>query len=373
MIDEYDKPIIDFLEKNELPQAQKNQKIMKEFYSVLKNSEDYLRFFFITGVSKFSRVSVFSDLNHVDDLTLDKRYAQMIGYTQTELEFYFEDHIQNVMESLEMTREELLESMRIWYDGYSWDGKSKMYNPYGIIHFFQKESFKNFWFASGMPTFLYKIMKERLVFDVENTAINGLELEKYDIENLDLVPLLFQTGYLTVTSIDRKTDDMVLDYPNKEVRQSWYSFMIDNLAKNEHRRDASITNRDLLKAFQDADLDRIKRLINSLLAGLPDEAYRKTAEGLFHGLIHFVFQLLGMYIKSEVHSSHGRADSVVETATHVFIFEFKFKKTAEAGLQQIKDQKYADKYRASNKTIIGIGVNFVPENKEINEWETEIL
>ena len=166
---------------------------------------------------------------------------------------------------------------------------------------------------------------------------------------------------------------MVLDYPNKEVRQSLYSFMIDNLAKNPQRRDASITNKDLLKAFQDADLDRIKKIINSLLAGLPEEAFRKTAGGLFHGLIHFVFQLLGMYIKSEVHSSHGRADSVVETATHVFIFEFKFKKTAEAGLQQIKDQKYADKYRASNKTIIGIGVNFVPENKEINEWETEIL
>ena len=169
------------------------------------------------------------------------------------------------------------------------------------------------------------------------------------------------------------TREMLLGYPNDEVRECMYSFMIDSIAKNEHRSGANITNKDLLKAFMDADLDRIKRLINSLLAGLPDEAYRKTAEGLFHGLIHFVFQLLGMYIKSEVHSSHGRADSVVETATHVFIFEFKFKKTAEAGLQQIKDQKYADKYRASNKTIIGIGVNFVPEDKEINEWQTEVL
>ena len=166
---------------------------------------------------------------------------------------------------------------------------------------------------------------------------------------------------------------MVLDYPNNEVRESMYSYMIDSLAKNEHRPDASITSKDLLKAFIDADLDQIKRLINSLLAGLPEEAYRKTAEGLFHGLIHFVFQLLGMYIKSEVHSSRGRADSVVETATHVFIFEFKFKKTAEAGLQQIKDKKYADKYRASNKIIIGIGVNFVPEDKEVNEWLPEVL
>ncbi|MDZ7879451.1 MAG: AAA family ATPase [Saprospiraceae bacterium] len=373
LIDEYDKPIIDYLEKGELAQAQKNQKIMKGFYSVLKNSEDYLRFFFITGVSKFSKVSIFSDLNHVDDLTLDKRYTTVAGYTQQELEFYFEEYIQKVMHSLEMTREDLLESMRIWYDGFSWDGINKLYNPYGIIHFLQKESFKNFWFSSGMPTFLYKIMRENMVFDVENTLINGLELEKYDIENLSLVPLFFQTGYLTVKSIDRRTDDMVLDYPNKEVRESLYCFMIDSLAKNTQRRDANITNKDLLKAFQDADLDRIKKLINSLLAGLPYEAFNKKSEGLYHGLIHLIFQLLSMYIKSEVHSSHGRADSVVETGTHVFIFEFKFNKTAAEGLQQIKDKKYADKYRASKKTLIGIGVNFVSEDKEINEWITEVL
>ena len=290
LIDEYDKPIIDYLETGDLTEAKKNQKIMKTFYSVLKNAESNLRFFFITGVSKFSKVSIFSDLNYLDDLTLDKNYATLVGYTQDELEFYFEEHLQNVMQSLEMSREELLENMRIWYDGFSWDGKNKLYNPYGIINFLKKETFKNFWFSSGMPNFLFKIMKQQLVFDVENTAINGIELEKYDLDNLDLVPLLFQTGYLTVTSIDRKTDDMVLDYPNKEVRQSLYSFMIDNLAKNPQRRDASITNKDLLKAFQDADLDRIKKLINSLLAGLPEEAFRKTAEGLFHGLIHFIFQ-----------------------------------------------------------------------------------
>ena len=153
LIDEYDKPIIDYLEKENLPQAKKNQKIMKNFYAVLKSSEAYLRFFFITGVSKFSKVSIFSDLNHVDDLTLDKKYATMFGYTQEELEFYFEDHIQSVMKSLELTREDLLERMRIWYDGYSWDGKNKLYNPYGIIHFFNKETFHNFWFTSGMPTF----------------------------------------------------------------------------------------------------------------------------------------------------------------------------------------------------------------------------
>ena len=373
LIDEYDKPIIDYLEKSELPQARKNQKIMKGFYSVLKNSEDYLRFFFITGVSKFSRVSIFSDLNYLDDLTLHPDFTTIVGYTQHELEFYFEEHLEAARQKNNVSREELLESVRLWYNGFSWDGIHKLYNPFGILNFLAQKWLLNFWFTTGMPNFLVKVMGEKLVFDVENMKINILQLEKYDIENLDLVPLLFQTGYLTVKSIDPTKREMILDYPNNEVRESMYSFMIDSLAKNEQRSGADVTNRDLLEAFIATDLDRIKELINSLLAGLPYEAYRKTAEGLFHGLIHFIFQLLGMYIKSEVHSSRGRADAVVETATHVFIFEFKFKKTAEEALQQIKDRKYADKYRAFNKTIIGIGVNFVPEDKEINEWETEIL
>ena len=272
-----------------------------------------------------------------------------------------------------MNETDFLEAVRIWYDGFSWDGKNKLYNPFGILNFLKKESFQNFWFTSGMPTFLLKIMRERLVFDVENTRINALELEKYDIENLDLIPLLFQTGYLTIQSFDQFTQEILLDYPNKEVRESMYSFMIDGLARNEHRSGAGITNQDLIKAFVAADLDRVKDLINALLAGLPSEAYDKKSEGLYHGLLHFIFQLLGMYLKSEVHSSKGRADSVVETATHVFIFEFKFNRSANEALKQIKDNKYADKYRADNKKIIGIGVNFVSKDREIDGWETEAL
>jgi GTPase SAR1 family protein len=373
LIDEYDKPIIDFLEKAELPQAHKNQKIMKNFYAVLKNSENYLRFFFVTGVSKFSKVSIFSDLNHITDLTMHPDFTTAVGYTQQELEFYFEEHLQAAQETLQMNRSVLLEEIRVWYNGYSWDGHNTLYNPFGILNFFDQKWFLNFWFTSGLPHFLSKIMKERLIFDVENTKTNIIELEKYDIDNLDLIPLLFQTGYLTVKSIDRSTRDMVLDYPNSEVRESMYSFMIDSIAKNEHRSGASITNRDLLKAFQEADLERVKALLNALLSGLPSETFDKKSEGLFHGLLHFVFQLLGMYIKSEVHSSRGRADSIVETSTHVFIFEFKFNRSAAEALTQIKDKKYADKYRVFNKTIIGIGVNFMSENKEIEGWETEVL
>ena len=165
LIDEYDKPIIDYLERGELPEALKNQKIMKNFYSVLKSSEQYLRFFFVTGISKFSRVSMFSDLNHITDLTLHPSFTTALGYTHQELELYFEDHLQAAQDKMKVSREVLLDKIRIQYNGYSWDGVTKLYNPFGILNFFDQKWLLNFWFTTGMPSFLVKIMREKLVFD----------------------------------------------------------------------------------------------------------------------------------------------------------------------------------------------------------------
>jgi GTPase SAR1 family protein len=229
LIDEYDKPIIDYLESNDLPQAKENQKIMKTFYSVLKKAEPHLRFFLITGVSNFSKT--FEELDHLYDLTLDKSYASIVGYTQEELEFYFEEHIQSVLKNNELTREKLLENMRIWYGGFSWNGKTQVYNPYSILNFLIKETLQNFGFTTDIP----KLIEDSRLYDFKNTEVNALFLERNNIENLNLIPLLFQTGYLTIKSFDRLTEDLVLDYPNKEVRESMYSFMIDGLARNERR------------------------------------------------------------------------------------------------------------------------------------------
>jgi Predicted AAA-ATPase/PD-(D/E)XK nuclease superfamily len=375
LIDEYDKPIMDYLEFETIgvnTQAKINQGIMKKFYSVLKNAGDDVRFLFITGISKFSKVSLFSDLNNLTDLTLEPDYAAIVGYTQEELLFYFGDFLDATAEKLKISREELLEHIKIWYNGFSWDGQTKVYNPFGTLKFLSQKQFMSHWFVTGMPSFLMRLMKNRTQFDVENTRIHSLELEKYDIDNLNIVPLLFQTGYLTVKSLDPMTGNMVLDYPNKEVREGMYQFMIDGLAPDRMGgTNASNTLETLLKAFAEADLDEVKETINALLAGLPSEAFDKKSEGLYHGLLHFIFKLLGMYIKSEVHSSKGRADSIVETATHVFIFEFKFNRTADEAMQQIKDKKYADAYRNSGKEIKGIGVNFVSKDKEIKGWLVE--
>jgi hypothetical protein len=373
LIDEYDKPIIDYLEKDNIEQAKTNRAVLREFYSVLKNADNHLEFVFITGISKFAKVSLFSHLNNLDDISVHKKYATLTGYTHQELEFYFDDYLKLLEKNLNISHETLLNQMSIWYNGYSWDGVQKVYNPFGTLSFLSSEQFKNYWFSTGSPNFLIHQMRNHTRFDVENSFANNILLEKYDIENLELIPLLFQTGYLTVKSIDAMTGDMVLDYPNKEVRESMYQFLIDDLAKNAYRTNTGLTMKDLNKAFLSRDFEQVKTILNAILADLPSETYQKQSEGLYHGLLHVIFSYLGMFVNSEVHSSQGRADAVVQTLTDVFIFEFKFNKTAEEAMTQIKNKKYGDKYRATNKSITGIGLNFNQTLKQIDGWLVEVL
>lgn len=374
LVDEYDKPIIDYLEKDQYTKAKENQKIMKDFYAVLKPLSNHIRLLFITGVSKFSKVSIFSDLNHLDDLTLHKDYATLTGYTQQELEFYFEDYLKEAEKHLETDRSTLLEQLRIWYNGYSWNGRDKVYNPFGILKFLSQLEFDNYWFTTGTPSFLLKQMKRYNNFAVENIQIRSRELDKYTIENINIVPLLFQTGYLTIKKKNPLKAKLVLDYPNREVQESIYHFMIDGItSKTALNVNSQDTIETLIDAFLNVDLTKIKQTLNTLLASLPSEVYDKKSEGLYHGLIHLTFQLLGLSIKSEVHSSVGRADSLVETADHVFIFEFKFNRTAKEVINQIKNNKYAASHQNKGKKIIAIGVNFVTKEKEIKGWEVEEL
>ena len=373
LVDEYDKPIIDFLEESTIEQAKANRDILRDFYGILKSADEQLELVFITGISKFSKVSIFSHLNNLNDITLDGNYATLTGYTQVELEIFFDEHLKAVETTLNLSRETLLENMRIWYNGYSWDGVHRLYNPFGTLNFLSKKQFFNFWFATGSPRFLVDQMRKQAWYNVENAAVSNLIFERYDLENIELIPLLFQTGYLTVKEADVMTGDLVVDYPNKEVRESMYQFLIDDLAKNPHRIHTGRTIKDLLRAFDRSDLALVRTILNSILADLPAETFDKQSEGLYHGLVHLIFNYLGMYADSEVHSAQGRADAVVQTTTHVYIFEFKFNKTAQAALDQIHERNYAGKYQASGKVITAVGVNFNGKEKQINGWlEVEV-
>ncbi|MBU1723044.1 MAG: AAA family ATPase [Gammaproteobacteria bacterium] len=217
LIDEYDKPLIDYLD--DIPQAKANQQTLKTFYSVIKDSDPYLEFLLITGVSKFSRVSIFSDLNNLFDLTMDYSAATLLGYTQEELEHYFAPYMPAVEKRMKVDRAALLADLRHWYNGYTWDLESSVYNPYSILSFFQAQAFRNFWFESGTPTFLPKLMRRNGVYRVDDMEVDELALGNYDLERLQLTPVLFQTGYLTLKSRD-KYGLLQLGYPNHEVQAS---------------------------------------------------------------------------------------------------------------------------------------------------------
>jgi hypothetical protein len=368
LIDEYDKPIIDFVEKDEIEESKINRDVLREFYGVVKNADAHLELVFITGISKFTKVSLFSHLNNLNDITIDEQYASITGYTHQELVANFGEHLEACANKMEISQEILLEQMKVWYNGYSWDGKTRVYNPFGTLNFLHKKVFANHWFTTGSPSFLIKKMREMAVYNVENTKIESWVLDKYDIDAIELIPLLFQTGYLTIKELETMTGRMVLDYPNYEVRQSMYGFLLNDISKNPKTLNTGLTMEDLGKAFTANDLEQVKTILNTLLADLPDEVYLNQTEGLYHGLIHLTFSYLGLYANSEVHSSRGHADAVVQTATDVYIFEFKFNKTAEEALTQMRKRDYAGKYRASGRTITGIGVNFKADLKTIDEW-----
>jgi PD-(D/E)XK nuclease superfamily len=263
--------------------------------------------------------------------------------------------------------------MKLWYDGYTWDGQTHVYNPFGTLSFLHKRAFRNYWFATGTPTFLLEQMKKYGQFTIENIKVNSTFFEKYDLENIEINQLLFQTGYLTIQKMNPLTGEYWLDIPNKEVHDSLYEFFMSELTRRSQRPHSGMTIDDLKYAFETNRLPRVRVIIDAYLAELPEEVFRHTSEGLYHGLVHIIFKYLGTFIQSEVHSAHGRADAVVQTDTDVFIFEFKFKESADAALEQIKNNGYADKYRASSKAITGIGVNFSDQKRTIEDWKTELL
>ena len=220
LIDEYDKPLIDYLEFHKIEQAKVNQEILANFYAGLKDYGGFIRLLFITGVSKFTKVSLFSKLNNLTDLTVNPKFATLTGYTKEEVEHYFEDYIQDTLVTLtKYNRAELLEEMRFWYNGYSWDGKTRMYNPYDILLFFFNQDFQSFWFQTGMPTFLVEKMLQQNFYQIEDIEVNLNFLDEYSLDNLEITSLMFQGGYLTIKE-KKEHGELVLSYPNQEVKDA---------------------------------------------------------------------------------------------------------------------------------------------------------
>lgn len=353
LIDEYDKPIIDYLGKD-TEKAVANREIMKTFYSILKDADPHLKLVFITGVSKFARVSIFSDLNNLKDLTMHPRYGCICGISQQELEKSFKRELQ-VFDK---------EQIKEWYNGYTWDMEARVYNPFSLMNFFDGGKFQNFWFESGTPTFLLEMAKKNQLFDMEGIKASQLQLSAFDIENLKLLPVMFQTGYLTFKSQDSLTNIYTLTYPNLEVRQAFMESLSD-----VYIQDATRTGRILADELRGAllllDFDKLKATVNSLFKSIPYEHWQKENEHFYHAILHLVFRLLGVYVDSQVHTADGRLDALVKLDNGIFCFEFKLDKTAEEALQQIIDKKYLEPYLSDFRPSYAIGINFSSSQKAV--------
>ncbi len=367
LIDEYDKPLIDYLD--DLPKAREHQRIMKAFYSILKDAGEHLRLLFITGVSKFSQVSIFSDLNNLDDLTLHPAYNNLAGYTQPELEHYFADYIEQMAGQLGQPKADLLSEIRRWYNGYSWNGSDFVYNPFSVLRLFGTGDFQNYWFQTGTPTFLIKKLKDQHFIELENVRINLNTLSNYTLENMELRSLLFQTGYLTIKK--RLEAGMVLlSYPNFEVEDSLLRFL---LGAYRHDDPGASTPDifDLRDAFYQNDLTRAFTLLQSMFKRIPSHIFIQEAETYYHSLVYLVFVYMGLYADAEVNTSDGRLDCVVKTPTHIYVLEFKLDQSADAALRQIREKGYAEPYCADGRTVVAVGVNFSSVKKAVEGWKAE--
>ncbi len=369
LIDEYDKPILDNIEDRET--AIEMRECLKNFYSVLKDADSYLKFVFITGVSKFSKVSIFSGLNNLEDITLNPQYGTICGYTQGELESVFAD----VLEGFD------LEEIKRWYNGYNFLSEA-VYNPFDILLLLKSKMYRPYWFETGTPSFLIKLLYEKKFFIPELEGFEASEkiVSSFDVEDMEPEVLLFQTGYLTIKGVKRRGYRQIyrLGYPNLEVKISFNDYLLDwytkkGLVAKEKEYDL------VYDALERADLEGLRRGFESFFAGIPSDWYRKTElsgyEGFYASVVYAYFAALGVEVRVEEAVSKGRLDMAVIFGDRCYLFEFKVVEFEGEGraLAQLKEKGYYEKYLNQYKEVYLIGVEFSKEKRNIVAFEWEKL
>ena len=365
LVDEYDKPILDVLEVPEVARA--NRDFLRSLYSTVKFSDAHIRFTFITGVSKFSKVSLFSGLNNLKDITLDTRYSAICGYTDADLDTVFAPELPG------LDREEI----RHWYNGYSWRGDEKVYNPFDILLLFDSREFGAYWFETGTPTFLIETLFNRRVSSLKLDEMIGSSdlLSTFDVDEIATEALLFQTGYLTITGEENLGGKFFyrLGYPNREVRQSLNESLLDYLVKDSTRLMANSVQ--LYRLIEANDFSSLETLFHAFFASIPYEWYTNNDianfEGYYASVFYSYFAALGLNITVEDSSSHGRVDMAVHFNDNIYLFEFKVVELASEGaaMAQLQEKRYADKYRSLNQPIHLIGVEFSKDTRNITAFE----
>ena len=371
LVDEYDKPLLQALGDNAL--LDDYRKTLKAFYGVLKSSDRYLRFVFLTGVTKFAQVSVFSDLNQLQDISLWPDYATLCGITLDELLRDFRPELEILAASNDLSYDETVGRMKRLYDGYHFFQNSLgVFNPFSVLNALKAKVFDNFWFQTGTPTFLVELLK-RSDYDLR-TLIDGIEAPAssfmdYRVDANNPIPLIYQSGYLTIKDFDKRFGNYLLEFPNDEVRYGFLNFLVPFYTPMKDD-DQGFYIGKFVYELEHGDYDSFLTRLQAFFADFPYELNDKT-ERHYQVVFYLVFKLMGQFTDAEVRSARGRADAVVKTPKYIYVFEFKLNGTAEQALRQIDDKGYLIPYQADGRELVKIGVEFSAEQRNIGRWLVE--
>jgi len=368
LIDEYDKPLLQTIGNEELQADYRNT--LKPFYGVLKSCDQYIKFAFLTGVTKFGKVSVFSDLNNLTDLSMDYRYATICGISESELHEYFEEEVVKLAHANGLNTEACYERLRHDFDGYHFDIDTPgMYNPFSVLNTLSGLRFRDYWFETGTPTFLvYQLQKTNYPLEMMTQE----ELFEDTLNSIDVIddnplPLLYQSGYLTIKGYNPMFKTYRLGFPNREVEEGFVKFLVPFYSPNKQERPQMFISRfvnDVLEGNAEGFMQRVESFLDG-----GDYQVAGRAELYFQNTLWVLFKLLGLYVDVERHTTDGRMDIVVQTPAYIYLLELKIDQGADAALQQIDDKQYAKPFEADGRTIYKIGVSFSSETRRIAEWK----
>ena len=370
LIDEYDKPMLQAIGNEEL--GEKYRDTLKGFYSVLKTMDGYIRFALLTGVTKFGKVSVFSDLNNLNDISMDEPYVELCGITEKEIHHYLEPEIRQLAKYQKMSYEDACRELKERYDGYHFTHNSKgMYNPFSLLLAFDRNEFKSYWFETGTPTYLVELLKKHH-YDLHRMAHEETDeqvLNSMDSESTNPIPVIYQSGYLTIKGYDEEFGIYRLGFPNREVEEGFIRFLLPYYA-NVNKVESPFEIQKFVREVRAGDYESFFRRLQSFFSDIPYELAREL-ELHYQNVLYIVCKLVGFYVKAEYHTSEGRVDMVLQTDKFIYIMEFKLNGTAEEALRQIEDKHYARPFATDSRKLFKIGVNFSVETRNIEKWLVE--
>lgn len=368
LIDEYDKPIVDTLEHTDI--AITNRNMLRLFYGIIKEQDENVAFAFLTGVSKFAKVSIFSGLNNLEDISMSGDYSMLCGYTEDELQYYFREHIHNFSRTHHIRKQRLLTTIRQWYNGFRFSKKNvTVYNPFSTLLMFKQKDFGNYWFQTGTPRFLIQhIQAQKInIVDVEHTWISAESFESFEIEDIRINALLFQTGYFTIKDYKSSDGSYRLGYPNKEVEIAFTK----NLLRAMSNKRSDTIDSDIVSMADHLEHGKLKAFFDTLyafIAGIPYTVRSNNEEKYYQGLLYTILRCLGVGIEVEVTTNKGRIDVAIVCEKRVYVCEFKLHGTKEQALKQIEDKKYYEKYATKRTTIVLVGIEINRDERNIGGW-----